>query len=124
LKEWAQDGVVLIGDAAHTCSPAGAVGVSVATATAIVAADVIADAVEKNDFSKTMLDRVQKMREKDVMEIQSLQSRAGSLVFARNPIRKALSQVLLVLLAKTRIFSKVQRRLMVASAPLPVRRWK
>jgi 2-polyprenyl-6-methoxyphenol hydroxylase-like FAD-dependent oxidoreductase len=39
MKEWAKDGVILIGDSAHTCSPAGAIGVSVAVGTSIVAAD-------------------------------------------------------------------------------------
>src|SRR5262249_44021274 len=34
VKDWARDGLVLIGDAAHTMSPAGAIGVNVALATA------------------------------------------------------------------------------------------
>jgi 2-polyprenyl-6-methoxyphenol hydroxylase-like FAD-dependent oxidoreductase len=123
VKEWAQDGVVLIGDAAHTCSPAGAVGVSVATATAIVAADVIADAAEQKNFSKAVLGRIQALREKDVEAIQRIQGQAGRIVFTQNPIFKAATKIILILLAKTRIFVKVQRRLMVASAPLPVRRW-
>ncbi|HET9270956.1 MAG TPA: FAD-dependent monooxygenase, partial [Vicinamibacterales bacterium] len=41
MKEWARDGLLLIGDAAHTMSPAGAIGVNVAIATAAVAAQVL-----------------------------------------------------------------------------------
>jgi 2-polyprenyl-6-methoxyphenol hydroxylase-like FAD-dependent oxidoreductase len=38
MRGWARDGLLLIGDAAHTMSPAGAIGVNVAIATAAVAA--------------------------------------------------------------------------------------
>lgn len=38
VRDWAGDGLLLIGDAAHTMSPAGAIGVNVALATAAVAA--------------------------------------------------------------------------------------
>src|SRR4029450_9063336 len=38
VRDWARDGLLLIGDAAHTMSPAGAIGVNVAIATAAVAA--------------------------------------------------------------------------------------
>src|SRR5262249_34513319 len=38
IRDWARDGALLIGDAAHTMSPAGAIGVNVALATAAVAA--------------------------------------------------------------------------------------
>ena len=38
VKDWARDGMVLIGDTAHTMSPAGTIGVNVALATAAVAA--------------------------------------------------------------------------------------
>ena len=41
MQDWARDGLVLIGDAAHTMSPAGAIGVNVALATAAVAAQAL-----------------------------------------------------------------------------------
>jgi len=34
IDDWTRDGLLLIGDAAHTMSPAGAIGVNVAIATA------------------------------------------------------------------------------------------
>jgi 2-polyprenyl-6-methoxyphenol hydroxylase-like FAD-dependent oxidoreductase len=119
VKEWAQDGLVLIGDAAHTCSPAGAVGVSVAVETAIVAADVIAEAFEKNDFTRKQLARIQERREKAVEETQTLQSRVALLISARNPVVKAAAFAVFLLLAKTRLFIRIQRRLMVSRGPLP-----
>lgn len=121
VKEWARDGLLLIGDAAHTCSPAGAIGVSVAVATAIVAADVITESIKAQDYSKKRLSRVQEAREAEVMEIQKIQNRAALLVSARGWLAKAVAVMVLILLAKTRVFVKIQRRLMVASRPLPVK---
>ena len=59
VEKWAKDGLVLIGDAAHTCSPAGAIGVSVAVETAIVAADVIRQCFLEKDFSTRALGKIQ-----------------------------------------------------------------
>lgn len=121
VKEWAKDGLLLIGDAAHTCSPAGAIGVSVAVATAIVAADVVSDALVAGNYSKETLGRVQALREKDVKDIQAIQSNATNIISAKKPLAKALAFLILLLLAKTRIFARVQRRLMVADKPLPIK---
>lgn len=123
VKEWAKDGVLLVGDSAHTCSPAGAIGVSVAVASAIVAADVITDAIEAKDYSARCLGRVQELREEEVREIQRIQNGAADLISANNALTKIIAALILVLLAKTKLFVKVQRRLMVARRPLPVTRW-
>lgn len=123
MREWAKDGVILIGDSAHTCSPAGAIGVSVAVGTSIVAADVIADAIQAKDYSKAQLSRVQKLREAEVKDIQGIQNGAATLIAVQIPGLKTVAAWILILLAKTRVFSKIQRRLMVAKGPLPVKRW-
>ncbi|ASS75198.1 hypothetical protein CIG75_09530 [Tumebacillus algifaecis] len=43
VKEWTQDGLLLIGNAAHCALPAEAVGVSLAAATSILAAQVVTE---------------------------------------------------------------------------------
>ena len=120
VKEWAKDGLLLIGDAAHTCSPAGAIGVSVAVETAIVAASVVAGAIKAQDVSLERLGKVQVLREKKVKEIQNIQNQAATLVSARNPVFKWFAFSVFFLLAKTRLFARLQRRLLVAPGPLPV----
>ncbi|ARU63668.1 hypothetical protein CBW65_23590 [Tumebacillus avium] len=77
VKEWAQDGLLLIGDAAHCALPAGAVGVSLAAATAILAAQVITEALAAGDVSKERLSRLQQQREAEVREIHQTQWRMG-----------------------------------------------
>src|SRR3989344_3016707 len=70
-------GCLLIGDAAHCCSPAGAIGVSVAVGTIIVAEDVLVKGLTgtKGILPCDVLDKVQALREADVREIHSIQQR-------------------------------------------------
>ena len=53
IDDWARDGLLLIGDAAHTMSPAGAIGVNVALATAAVAAQEIYPRLGRGPISRT-----------------------------------------------------------------------
>lgn len=75
-REWAQNGLLLIGDAAHCASPAGAVGVSLSVATAILAADVISRALADGDVSAARLREVQEMRSPEIRRVHALQMRA------------------------------------------------
>ncbi len=121
VKEWAKDGVLLVGDSAHTCSPAGAVGVSVAVASAIVAADVITQCFAKNDFSAAMLSQVQKIREKEVLHIQSRQKTFSRLLFPQaSGLQRAVILFLASLVVKSGLIKNAQRDLMVMKEPLPV----
>lgn len=120
VKEWARDGVVLIGDSAHTCSPAGAIGVSVAVESAIAGAQVIWDAIQKKDVSKESLSRLQKLREEDVREIQVLQNRFSGVLFPRSAIMKWLLPFILPLFAKFGLFRMLQRKLFVLKRPISI----
>ena len=120
VKEWAKDGCLLIGDAAHTCSPAGAIGVAVAVATAIVAADVLIKAFEQKDFSKHLLSEVQQKREDDVKKIQKLQAGFTNVIFSRYPFLRWISILSLFLAARTGILRHFQRQIAVMDKPLPI----
>ena len=60
VRDWARDGLLLIGDAAHTMSPAGAIGVNVALATAAVAAQEIYPKLGRGPIPREALARVQR----------------------------------------------------------------
>ncbi len=120
IKKWAKDGVILIGDSAHTCSPAGAIGVSVAVASAIVAADVIEDCVRKKDYSEQALSRVQEMRKAEVRHILNRQKAFSRILLPTSPWLRGLAPFLFSLLAKSGLFRILQRDLMVMKKPLPV----
>jgi 2-polyprenyl-6-methoxyphenol hydroxylase-like FAD-dependent oxidoreductase len=121
VKDWARDGMLLIGDAAHTMSPAGAIGVNVALATAAVAAQEIYPRLGQGTIPATGLARVQAQREADVRVLHQLQLRAQALLLAqargRRLVRSLLPWVLPIVL-RSPLVPRFQRRLFFG-APLP-----
>ena len=120
VEKWARDGCLLIGDAAHTCSPAGAIGVSVAVGTAIVAADVLIEAFTKKDFSERMLSEVQRRRAEDVKKIQRQQSRFTRILGLFHPYLNWISVAAILSVAKTGILKRGLRRIALMDEPLPI----
>lgn len=123
VKDWAKDGCLLIGDAAHCCSPAGAIGVSVAVGSAIVAADVITSALKTHPgiLPAQVLAEVQRTRDADVRGIHRLQRLlTGGLLGGILPVRRLLP-LIVTTLARTPLFRRAQRSLMALPAPLPLK---
>ena len=121
VEQWAQGGLLLVGDSAHTCSPAGAIGVSVAVATAIVAADVIWDCFERDDFSAKALGRVQEIREKEVLHLQALQKSFSSLLLPDAKWKQFLTLPLLFVLGQSGLFRFLPRDMLVMKEFLPLK---
>jgi 2-polyprenyl-6-methoxyphenol hydroxylase-like FAD-dependent oxidoreductase len=121
VRDWARDGALLIGDAAHTMSPAGAIGVNVALATAAVAAQVIYPQLGHGPIPRNVLARVQALREADVRTLHVLQRQAGRTLLgsgSRSPVLRWLVQKALPLAVRSWLFPRIQRRLFFG-APLP-----
>lgn len=121
VRDWAQDGLLLIGDAAHTMSPAGAIGVNVALSTAAVAAQEIFPRIGNGTVPKSELSRVQSIREHDVRTLHRLQRTAGSTLLgtgSSNPILRWGVPRLMALAIRAGLFPILQRRLFFG-VPLP-----
>jgi 2-polyprenyl-6-methoxyphenol hydroxylase-like FAD-dependent oxidoreductase len=120
VKEWAKDGCLLVGDAAHCASPAGAIGVSLSTATAIVAADVIWKGLQKGDTSKEWLRQVQTIRDSEIRPIHRLQILAEKFSI-RNPLMlKKIGGKVIPLMINTRLARTFQRKMFLMPKPLPI----
>ena len=119
VDDWARDGLLLIGDAAHTMSPVGAIGVNVAIATAAVAAQVIYPRLGRGAIPRTELQAVQRIREADVRTLHGLQLQAQRLmVGSRNPLVNWVMPRALPLLLHSPLMPRIQRRIFFG-APLP-----
>jgi 2-polyprenyl-6-methoxyphenol hydroxylase-like FAD-dependent oxidoreductase len=121
VRDWARDGLLLIGDAAHTMSPAGAIGVNVALATAAVAAQEIYPKLGRGPIPRGVLARVQELREQDVRTLHRLQRQAGRALLgsgSANPLQRWLLQWALPLAVRSGLFPRLQRRLFFG-VPLP-----
>ena len=76
---WYRPGLLLIGDAAHVMSPVGGVGINYAIQDAVVAANILADPLEKGqrqlkDLNVEYLATVQRWRELPTRIIQAIQA--------------------------------------------------
>ncbi|HEY7500645.1 MAG TPA: FAD-dependent monooxygenase [Vicinamibacterales bacterium] len=121
IDDWARDGLLLIGDAAHTMSPAGAIGVNVAVATAAVAAQVIFPHLGRGPIPRADLQSVQRLREADVRTLHSMQLRAQQVLVAQqrtNPVLSRIMPLLLPIMLKSPLMPRIQRRIFFG-APLP-----
>ncbi len=121
VADWARDGVLLIGDAAHTMSPAGAIGVNVALATAAVAAQTIFPRLGRGPIPADELREVQRLREADVRTLHRLQLGAQRVLLGlgnRNPVVDWLAPRVLRLLLRSPLLPRVQRRIFFG-VPLP-----
>ncbi|HEX4834545.1 MAG TPA: FAD-dependent monooxygenase [Trebonia sp.] len=62
-REWARDGLLLVGDAAHAVSPFGGQGLNMALHDALIASPIIAEALSANDVPPAaILGRLMEMR--------------------------------------------------------------
>jgi 2-polyprenyl-6-methoxyphenol hydroxylase-like FAD-dependent oxidoreductase len=120
MKDWARDGLLLIGDAAHTMSPVGAIGVNVALATAAVAAQVLYPRLGRGPIARDELAAVQRLRDDDVRTLHRLQLGAQRVLLSQsgNRLVRWLVPRLLPLILRSPLLPRVQRRLFFG-APLP-----
>jgi 2-polyprenyl-6-methoxyphenol hydroxylase-like FAD-dependent oxidoreductase len=69
-ETWVKDGLVIMGDAAHTMSPTGAIGVNSALKDADILADVIINAVKSDKFNTSQLKQFEYARREEVEKQQ------------------------------------------------------
>ena len=86
---WSSDGVLLLGDAAHTMNPVGAQGINIALRDAIVAANHLVPLLSGNP-THTSLDKafedIEMERLREVKPIQDFQKKPTTLLKKQNPL--------------------------------------
>lgn len=86
LKTWWRKGLLCIGDAAHAMSPVGGVGINLAVADAVGAANILCDPLRENRLTDADLAKVQRRRELPARIIQ-----AGQVFIQNNLIEPNLA---------------------------------
>jgi 2-polyprenyl-6-methoxyphenol hydroxylase-like FAD-dependent oxidoreductase len=115
VREWSRDGLLLIGDAAHTMSPTWGVGVNVALATAVAAAQVIFPGIGRGAIAGSHLARVQAAREQDVRVLHRFQRNVQQALIVQpysNPLVAWLLPRLLPFLLLSPVLPMLQRWLL------------
>lgn len=81
ITNWAQPGLLFIGDAAHAMSPVGGVGVNLAVQDAVATANLLADPLFAGTLTLENLKQVQQRREPPALKMQRLQVFAHQRLF-------------------------------------------
>lgn len=84
LKTWWRPGLLCIGDSAHAMSPVGGVGINLAVADAVAAANILVEPLRAGTVTGSHLAKVQQRRELPARIIQALQVVAQDRVIAPN----------------------------------------
>ena len=115
VREWCRDGLLLIGDAAHTMSPTWGVGVNVAFVTAAVAAQVIFPQIGRGPIPAAELARVQVACEPNVRLLHHFQRNVQQALIVQpyeNPLVAWLLPKLLPFLLLSPVLPLLQRWLL------------
>jgi monooxygenase len=119
--EWVRDGLLLIGDSAHTFSPIGAQGINLAIQDAVAAHPILVDAVRRNDASTRSLHRFVAARKPVVdrmLKIQSVQSKA---MLSTGRVSSAVRPRLAAVVSRTPLFRLMLRQIAYGGSRIPVR---
>ena len=84
LKTWWRTGLLCIGDAAHAMSPIGGVGINLAVADAVAAANILCAPLREGRLGDADLAKVQRRRELPTRVIQAIQVLAQDRAVAPN----------------------------------------
>jgi 2-polyprenyl-6-methoxyphenol hydroxylase-like FAD-dependent oxidoreductase len=95
VERWHAPGVLFLGDAAHTMSPAGGQGLNLAIRDTFVAANHILDALQQGrPVDESVLEAVQDERQPEIDAIQATQTRAGRMVLKPLPVLHVMFSIL------------------------------
>lgn len=119
--EWVRDGLVLIGDAAHTHGPIGAQGINLAIQDAVLLHPILMAGLDSGDFSREALLPYETERRPDIAKVMKLQSRQGKGMLSQGAVATRVRPAIARLLAHTPIYRKILNAIAFGFRPIQVR---
>jgi monooxygenase len=120
-RQWVRDGMILIGDCAHTHGPIGAQGLNLAIQDAVVAHPVLMDSLHRKDAGAAVLSAYQERRQPSIDKVFALQARQGKAMLSQGWIARTIRPVATRLLAHTPLYRKVLNQIAFGDRPIEVR---
>ncbi|MEU5026180.1 FAD-dependent monooxygenase [Streptomyces milbemycinicus] len=110
-ERWADDGLVLIGDAAHTHSPIGAQGINLAVQDAVVLHPVLVGALTAGDTGAARLGAFEERRSPDIAAVMRLQALQSKAMLSQGPFATRVRPRLARVLRHTPLYRKILHRI-------------
>lgn len=106
-RTWARDGLLLIGDCAHTHGPIGAQGTNLAIQDAVVAHEILIRSLHARDASRGVLAEFEARRRPAIEQVTRLQARQGKAMLSTGRLASAIRPAAARVLAHTPVHRKV-----------------
>jgi monooxygenase len=120
-EKWAVDGLVLIGDCAHTHSPIGAQGVSLAIQDAVLVHPVLMASLRSGDAGAAALGGWVEPRRADIDKVIALQvGQSKAMLGAGGKVADAIRPVAARLLGRTPLFRRILHQIAFGSRPIRI----
>ncbi|WP_405016244.1 FAD-dependent monooxygenase [Kitasatospora sp. NBC_00070] len=120
-REWVRDGLVLIGDAAHTHSPLGAQGINLAIQDAALLHPVLVAAVRAGDVSAERLRGYAEPRTRDVEQVMRMQTLQARAMLSPGRVARAVRPRLAALIQHTPLGARITSRIAFGNPAARVR---
>ncbi|MEU0372632.1 FAD-dependent monooxygenase [Streptomyces sp. NPDC006283] len=121
-QHWVHDGLVLIGDAAHTHGPLGAQGINLALQDAAALHPVLVDALHTGGCTRERLAPFQQLRERAATQVTRVQRmQAKAFLGPAGPLTTHLRARAAALVTRTPLGAHLTSRIAFGPAPVPVR---
>jgi monooxygenase len=120
-REWVADGIVLIGDCAHTHGPIGAQGLNLAIQDAVVAHPVLMESLHRGDARVAALSAFAERRQPSIEKVFALQARQGKAMLSQGRVARAVRPAATRLLSRTPLYRKVLNQIAFGDQPIEVR---
>jgi monooxygenase len=105
--QWARDGLVLIGDSAHTHSPIGAQGINLAIQDAVAVHPVLLDSLRLGDASAIFFEPYLRARRRAIRQITRIQIMQSKAMLSTGRVSGALRPRLAAVVSRTPAYRKV-----------------
>lgn len=110
VKNWAGDNYILFGDASHSSSIAGSIGVLLGINTAIVSSTMIEKMIKTRTVNKKELEKIEKIRRKEIDRVQKIQMFFEPVILPQTKFKRALGRFIIKWGDKTPFSKIIQKR--------------
>ncbi|KOG70792.1 FAD-binding monooxygenase, partial [Streptomyces varsoviensis] len=121
VRRWARDGLLLIGDSAHTHSPIGAQGINLAVQDAVAAHPVLCEGIRRGTVSEALLAPVTSQRARDVTAMTRIQVMQSRMMLSRGRVSSVVRPRAAALMSRTPAYRALLRRIAFGNEAIEVR---
>ncbi|RDG35497.1 FAD-dependent monooxygenase [Streptomyces corynorhini] len=120
-RRWARDGLLLIGDSAHTHGPIGAQGINLAIQDAVAAHPVLCEGLRRRDLSARFLNAVAARRRPETARATRVQAMQSRMMLSTGRVSAVVRPKAAMLVSRTPAYRSVLRRIAYGDRALRVR---